>query len=260
MLFPPVGTIIPERFHWLLDNSFCDFDKGEYVGYEIYDPDIEDISDDRITVDPPYYIYATIVEKIQAETDTEFAIYSIDVGEEEPIQATVTRLYKFTSRELVLINSDNLDIQTVLRDIRRILMRAWRHSDESERRRVLERLLVRWHPDKNLHNVEQSTEITQHIQNYVERLNRGLSLDDESVPDDETDGTSRSQHSRSYEQFYSNVYSTGRNHARYSEEQRSNRRYYNDNSFHTSARDEPNPSPGQAERWLKQLTIKSNVH
>ncbi|KAK6165582.1 hypothetical protein SNE40_022485 [Patella caerulea] len=275
-LFPPVGTIIPEKFHWLLDNSFCDFDKGEYVGYEIYDPDIEDISDDRSTVDPPYYIYATIVDIIQTETDTEFAIYSIDVGEEEPIPATVTRLYKFhryntsTSRELVLSdrreaesqmesNSDNLNIHTELQEIRRILTLAWRHSDEIERKRVLRRILLRWHPDKNQHNVEQSTIITQQIWNYVDRLERGLSLDDESVPDDETDGTRRSQHNPSYERFYSNVYSTGSKHARYSEEQRSNRRYYNDNSFHSSARDQPNPSPGQAVRWLKQAVWDLNA-
>ncbi|XP_055955036.1 sacsin-like [Patella vulgata] len=224
-LFPSVGTNIPEKFHWQLDNSFCDFDKREYVGYEIYDPDIEDTSDDGITVDAPYYIYAKIVEKIQAETDTEFAIYSINVGGEKPIQVTVTKLYKFhrnntsTSRELVLSErgeaepqmesiNDNFDIQTVLRDIRQNLTRAWKCSDEVERRRVVKRLLLRWHPDKNPHNVQQSTEIMQHILNYVDRLNRGLSLDEESVPDDETDGTRRSQHNRSYERFYSNVHST----------------------------------------------------
>ncbi|XP_055954299.1 sacsin [Patella vulgata] len=268
-LFPSVGTNIPEKFHWQLDNSFCDFDKREYVGYEIYDPDIGDTSDDGITVDPPYYIYAKIVEKIQAETDTEFAIYSINVGGEKPIQVTVTKLYKFhrnntsTSRELVLSergeaepqmesSNDNFDIQTVLRDIRQNLTRAWKCLDEVERRRVLKRLLLRWHPDKNPHNVQQSTEIMQHILNYVDRLNRGLSLDEESVPDDETDGTRRSQHNRSYERFYSNVHSTGKKHAKHKEEQRSNRRYYNDNTFHRSARDEPNPSPGQAARWLKQ--------
>ncbi|KAK6186977.1 hypothetical protein SNE40_006231 [Patella caerulea] len=270
-LFPPVGTNIPEKLHWLLDNSFCDFDKGEYVGYEVYDPLVEDISDDGITVDAPYYtcIYAKIVEKIQAETDTEFAVYSINVGKGEPIQTSVTRLYKFhrnntsTSRELVLSgtgeaesqiegNNDNLDIKTILRDIRQNLERAWKYSDESERRRVLKRLLLKWHPDKNRHNVVQSTEITQHILNYVERLKRGLSLDDESVSDDEAGSARRSQHNRSYERFYSNVNSRARNKARHCEDQRSNTRYNNDNSFHRSARDEPKPSPGQAEQWLKQ--------
>ncbi|XP_055956520.1 sacsin [Patella vulgata] len=268
ILFPPPGTCIPEKLHWLLDNSFNEFDKGDYVGYEIFDPDIEDVDGEGNITDPPYYIYAKIVGHIHEETDTEFASYSLDVGEDEYIQATVTRIYKFhrnitnNSRELVVSDEreteqqksntiEELDINTILNDIRQTMRRAWQCSDERERKRVTRRLLLLWHPDKNPNNVLKATEITKKIFMFVERLNRGLSLDDDSVPD-ETDGATRSQYYRSYERFYSNVYSTGRNHARYSQEQRSNRRYYNDNSFHTSARDEPNPSPRQAERWLKQ--------
>ncbi|KAK6179092.1 hypothetical protein SNE40_011528 [Patella caerulea] len=267
ILFPPPGTCIPERLHWLLDNSFSKFDKGDYVGYEIFDPDIEDVDGDGNTTESPYYIYAKIVGLIQAETDSGFASYSIDVGEEEPIQATVTRIYKFhrnntnTSRELVLSQGretdqqtcntiEELDINTILKEIRQTMKRAWQCSDKKERKRVTRRLLLTWHPDKNPNNALKATEITKKIFMYVKQLDRGLSLDDESVPD-ETDGAT-SSHSRSYEQFYRNVYSTGRKHARHSQEQRSNRRYNTDSSFHRSAQYEPNPSRGEAVRWLKQ--------
>ncbi|KAK6180312.1 hypothetical protein SNE40_012494 [Patella caerulea] len=275
ILFPPPGTCIPERLHWLLDNSFNEFDKGDYVGYEIFDPDIEDVDGEGNITDSPYYIYAKIEGNIHAKTDTEFSSYSIDVGEEEPIQATVTRIYKFhrnktnTSRELVVSGGretkqqkcntiEELDINTILNDIRQTMKRAWQCSDEKERKRVTRRLLLLWHPDKNPNNVLKATEITTKIFLFVERLNRGLSLDDDSVPD-ETDGATRSQHNRSYERFYNNVHSTGSNQAWYSQEQRSNGQYYTDTSYHRSAQNEPNPSPRQAVRWLKQADWDLNA-
>ena len=53
------------------------------------------------------------------------------------------------------------------------LQQAW-ISPESDRKKVIKQLLLKWHPDKNADDPELSLAATQHIQSEVERLENGL--------------------------------------------------------------------------------------
>ncbi|ESO81888.1 hypothetical protein LOTGIDRAFT_60223, partial [Lottia gigantea] len=65
---------------------------------------------------------------------------------------------------------------SILKEIRQLLNKAWK-LPEADRKRVIKRLLLKWHPDKNPNNVKLATEITQKIFNYVDHLKKGGSLD-----------------------------------------------------------------------------------
>ena len=53
------------------------------------------------------------------------------------------------------------------------LQQAWK-SPESERKKVIKQLLLKWHPDKNADDPALALAATQHIQSEVERLESGL--------------------------------------------------------------------------------------
>jgi sacsin len=55
----------------------------------------------------------------------------------------------------------------VLREVTDTLNAAWK-LPEAQRRKIIRRLLLRWHPDKNLGDEEFATTITQHIRAEVE--------------------------------------------------------------------------------------------
>ncbi|ELT96105.1 hypothetical protein CAPTEDRAFT_195081 [Capitella teleta] len=50
---------------------------------------------------------------------------------------------------------------------------AW-HLPSGEKKKVIKRLLLKWHPDKNIGEEEMATVITQHIHSELERLELGL--------------------------------------------------------------------------------------
>ncbi|ESO88086.1 hypothetical protein LOTGIDRAFT_60218, partial [Lottia gigantea] len=67
---------------------------------------------------------------------------------------------------------------SILKEIRQLLNKAWK-LPEADRKRVIKRLILKWHPDKNLNIVKLATEITQTILNYIRYLEKGGSLDED---------------------------------------------------------------------------------
>ena len=53
-------------------------------------------------------------------------------------------------------------------DVSDTLEEAWR-LPENQRRKIIKRVLLKWHPDKNIGNEEFATIIMQHIQVGVSR-------------------------------------------------------------------------------------------
>ena len=122
----------------------------------------------------PVYIYAIVIEEVeQGEVPLLARRYRIDLGPERgETEAPVTQLYKFvrkpnqgTPRAVVIYEgrtapegatsaaaetSAPLDFKAVMKEIRRILTEAWQTLDERGRNRVVKRLYLKWHPDKNL--------------------------------------------------------------------------------------------------------------
>ncbi|KAK6178774.1 hypothetical protein SNE40_011284 [Patella caerulea] len=272
-IFPELGTEIPKDLHFLLNNGFGEFYEGEYVGFEVFDPDLEETKSEDVEYSP-MYVYAKIIKKVKAETDEEFAIFSINVGLADFKDVYCFKIYKFhrtrksKSKTLELsetMNEDNLDgssqdITIILQEIRKTLMKAWK-LPEKERKAILKRLILLWHPDKNLHNPKMATEITQKIFMYVNRLKNGLSLDELDETDGQTSSSSRNYYSDndSYRYFYKNMNSRGRSYARNFQDYWSDENY---NFHHSWTQPEPRPMPDHAVRWLRQAVsdLKAAEH
>ncbi|XP_048257393.1 sacsin-like [Haliotis rufescens] len=275
--FPPPGTLIPEDMHWLLDNSFHVFDEGEYVGLEVYDPLVDTDSQDEEDANAnPVYIYA-IVKKVVCKEDMLFRQkYVVNVGDDREEEILGLKLYKFwrektnKCRSLVttetstsqdeLQNTEQSDLESVLKEIRQILTDTWRNCSDQERNRVKKRLYLKWHPDKNPGREDFCTKVCQNIQKYVMRLENGQSIED---VDDEDIGTQRTSYgaSRTNSSFFEHMNrrsSNQRNHYERHKRTASSSENYRSETFykwHHSARDDAHPQPQEAKRWLRQATF-----
>ncbi|ESN95266.1 hypothetical protein HELRODRAFT_193608 [Helobdella robusta] len=69
---------------------------------------------------------------------------------------------------------ENQKEEEIRNDVSCLLEEAW-HLPEGQRKKVIKRLLLKWHPDKNIGNEKFATTVTQHIQAEIERLELGLS-------------------------------------------------------------------------------------
>ena len=130
----------------------------------------------------------------------------IDVGEEEPIEVSKLKLYKFDrgertaggatsskheNMELVLYEGpetgdsnegatapepqpepEPATLEEAKREVAEALKEIWQ-LPESERSSAVKRLIRRWHPDKNKHRESFATEVTKFLLNEVERLKKG---------------------------------------------------------------------------------------
>ena len=249
-VFPPPGSFIPIAEHHLLNPAFNYFKPGEYVGYELEDPSMELKEEDAT------FIYAVIIKEISTGDVSLLArLYEINIGnDKEPTKAPATDLYKFycpqeiASTEVVIsqrqenVNIQRNERQAIFEEISRTLEEAWR-LPEDRRKKVIKRLIFRWHPDKSPGNEDFCTEVFQHIKNEIERLER--------------DGA-RSQR-RSYDDFFGFCGARARRHTSQRKEYRDTcyRRYgsWDDGSWTWEvppSYSTANPQPRQARRWFRQ--------
>jgi sacsin len=318
-VFPPPGTFIPVDLHCYLDNTVSTFYDGEHVGYEVYDPQIDENNsvDDNSDDNTPVYIYAIVLREVKEDGEEIPFLekkYIVDLGPDRgEAQIPVTKLYKFvrgSSRPHATTSSaestksavvpyqgrtgpstsaagserpEFLDFKKVMKEIKEMLTQAWRSLDEKGRNRVVKRLYLKWHPDKNMGNEAFCTRVVQRLQHYVELLKQGKTIPDETDDDDSVDGSSRPQRPSSPNlfNFFEHMHRRSRAH----------REYFNSHfrgssggggassggagpsfhssgpSFHDRFRDEdfssfhfrsytdetrPNPQPGEGRRWFRQ--------
>ena len=257
--FPLPGSFIPIAEHHLLNPEFKSFKPGEYVGYELEDPSMQLEEGDAT------FIYAVIIEEVSSDDASIFAkLYKINIGhDKEPKVVDATELYKFFRPEeilsTVIVPSDRNENfqssgtkQAIFAEISRTLEDAWR-LDEDRKKRVIKRLILRWHPDKNPGNEEFCTEVFQHIMNEIERLERGGSAGDER----------QRPRSRQYQGSYGSFCGFwGARARRYSSHRQQYRDAYNRHcgSWDRGTRTwevppsfcSTNPQPGEARRWFRQ--------
>ncbi|XP_046560683.1 sacsin-like [Haliotis rubra] len=263
-VFPPPGTIIPEKFHFMLDNSFSYFKEGEYAGYEVYDPLIDDEGDDltgEMEAGDVFIVYV-IIKKVVTLGETPLqARYIIEGKDGAEKEVCATQLYKFFRDtedgmiEISIVSPDSplevpLALEDVLREIRNTLKEAWAMLGERDRNRVKKRLYFKWHPDKNPDRSDFCNEVCKYIGIYIERLEKGLTIDDIQ---DETDGGS----STDYAWFHQFNDRTSRHRSYQREYQHSHHHFrggsygsgYGSGSYHQS---KGNPDLSEARRWLRQ--------
>jgi len=63
--------------------------------------------------------------------------------------------------------------EEIMEEISDALEEAWK-LPEGQRKKIIKRILLKWHPDKNIGNEQFATEITQHIQVEIDRIEQGL--------------------------------------------------------------------------------------
>ena len=251
-IFPPPGSFIPTAMHNLLNPAFEAFTPGEYVGYELGDPSLELQEGDAT------YIYAVIIEEVPSDHASLLSrLYKINTGESnEPQIVEATKLYKFhraqeiTSAQVALSDQQTsshstTDKQKIFNEISRALEEAWKLPDEG-RRRIVKRLFLQWHPDKNPGNEVFCTEVFHHIKSEIDRLEKGESRSGESC-------------SPTYGAFYG---FWGRRARRYREQRQEYRdsyfRNYGSSGYRGRSWYVPpcfctkNPQPQEARRWFRQ--------
>ena len=284
-VFPPSGTFIPLLLHCYLDNSFESFYNGEHAGFELYDPQVDKLETEE---NVPVYIYAIVIEEVEQEGEVPLLAkrYRIDLGPERgETEASVTQLYKFVRKpnqgtpkaveiyegrtapegatSAAAETSAPLDFKAVMKEIRRILTEAWQNLDERDRNRVVKRLLLKWHPDKNIGNETFCTRVVQLLQHYIKELEKGNKL-----PDDENEDRHSSSDSSSHphwDSFFEHMNRRSRAHRdsfnshsggsrsgssyrrRFREE---DYRHFHYNSYTNAS--STNPQPGEARRWFRQ--------
>ena len=249
-IYPKLGTFIPVIDHHLLNDAFEEFEPGEYVGFELEDPTLNHEKG------VPTYIYARVVREV---TEERFPLltkrYKIDIGGGQELEVDVADLYKFhrlstLSSAIVVFEGQERspperpkrrNQQEVFDEISKLLEDAWKLPEE-KRRKIIKRLYLQWHPDKNVGDEEFCTEVCKHIQSETSRLERG---EPRGCQQSSGMGASRSQHG-SYGQFFNCWGERAREHHTQREGYRS-RQQFSRNSARAR-----NPQPREARRWLRQ--------
>jgi len=156
--------------------------------------------------------------------------------------------------------------ESIKRDVTEALDAAWQLED-AQRRKIVRRLLLRWHPDKNIEDQDFATLITQHIRAELDRIEGQTALDDAGYSADWRNPFAGSESFQrnfaSAFKFYSDqMNSRAREHRTQRERYRENfaREYANTStSFCQTGSNVPppsfassNPQPAQARRFLRQ--------
>jgi len=154
----------------------------------------------------------------------------------------------------------------VMNDVSDQLEEAWK-LPEAQRKKIIKRLLLKWHPDKNIGNEEFATIIIQHIQAEIERLELGLprpaNFDNGQFDFDPRNPFTSSQSfqqnfASAYKFFFEQMNQRAKEHREqreryqenFSREYSSGRGDYNFDVPPTFS--SVNPQPAQAKRFLRQ--------
>lgn len=256
-IFPPAGTYVHSDWHCYLDNSFSNFEVGEYVALLLNEESIE-----NDTFIPALYIYAIIVQKFEEASpssllDSTLCMYEVDVGERKERKRAYD-LYKFnrstqeSSTELApFLNiadspTDDRNLDDILKEVKEILKAAWTLPGD-ERRKVVRRLYKKWHPDKNIGNEDFAKKVCQFLQQIVFKLESGQDIDSDSSSTFEPSTGSN---------FYSHFRTWDRD-ARHDSNRNKRRRGRRDGGSGNSRRQpsEPVPSCHESRQWIRQAKI-----
>ena len=257
-VLPQPGNFIPVEDHHLLNEAFEEFTPGEYVGFELDDPSLDQENGDAT------FIYTIIIEEASSEEDSSLYTkrYKVNVGhEKQPQVAESADLYKFhrvQSSSLGLADHDGsstqaMDKKSIFGKITEALQMAWR-LPEKRRMKIVKRLFLQWHPEKNLGGEAFCKEVFEHLQREMARIQ---SLEARA-------GRRSSRvNQRNYYQTFFDVWRTRakRHHEQRQEYRESYLQKYGSceaSTSHGSRSGLPpsfckkNPQPGEAKRWFRQ--------
>ncbi|XP_015767810.1 PREDICTED: sacsin-like isoform X1 [Acropora digitifera] len=260
-IFPLPGSFIPIAEHHLLNPTFEVFKSGEYVGYELEDPSLDNEEGDAT------FIYAVIIEEV---THDDYSLlnkrYKINIGDERVLKiASATDLYKFYRLQEIVGDAiipskqqgdadEEVRRGTVFKEISKTIEEAWGFP-EAIRRNVIKRLTLQWHPDRNPGNEEFCTKVFQHIMNEIEIREK------EGTAESERQDIRRYHHSGCYSGLFSFWGArAGQYKSRLRDYQDSYYELHGSWNHHQTSWEVPpsfcsrNPQPREAQRWLRQAS------
>jgi sacsin len=191
-----IGGEVPVVFHYLLQqNPLCIFHEGESVAYGIETNETDEMAE---VIEDGFMIMKFVLAKVISRTDeTESdgsydftAKYLIDLGNERK-KVSVVDLYRFVQNDatenhttdLTQFTGDPTIVPSSLDDGKReiwgALLRAWR-LPQKLRQKVIRRLYLRWHPDKNPDNVAFAEEMMKFLLSEIKRMEAEESNIDDS--------------------------------------------------------------------------------
>ena len=254
---PVLGEVIPRCKHYALDqNMFNYFVPQEWVGYEIEDNKI---------------VYAEVLHRNEMQEsggDLQWNLqqkYTITIGNDTIIEATVLQLYKlihaFKEETIEYSNSMQMEVHeqgtsiegekdtqvpqaTERKTIREAVKAAWSLPEE-ERRKAIKRLFLQYHPDKNPGN-PYATANFQLLQEEIDRMERGISEEEfDAAPQAFRNPSSRNS---GWSGFYNQWSQTASSHYRHRSRHRSRARGT------SGGWNVPNPKKDitEAKRWIRQ--------
>ncbi|MEQ2160522.1 hypothetical protein GOODEAATRI_000039, partial [Goodea atripinnis] len=148
----------------------------------------------------------------------------------------------------------------ILKEVTLVVEQAWK-LPETERKKIIRRLYLKWHPDKNAENLDIATEVFKHLQNEISRMEKQSVADHQNA-----DRTSRRTFSTSSTRFQSEKFSFQRFYSSWNQEATSHkserqqfREHYSNyaGSSHSHRFFVPPTfktvgNPVEARRWLRQ--------
>jgi len=106
----------------------------------------------------------------EEQTDFDFVEHRNGMADEGPDDGRVPGDEQLSQG---VVEDEEITVEQVMLDVSDTLEEAWKLS-EGQRKKIIKRMLLKWHPDKNIGNEEFATIIMQHIQAEIERLELGL--------------------------------------------------------------------------------------
>lgn len=147
----------------------------------------------------------------------------------------------------------------ILKEVTSVVEQAWK-LPETERKKIIRRLYLKWHPDKNAENLDVATEVFKHLQNEICRMEKQSLADQQN-----TERTSRRSYSTStryqsekysYQRFYSTWNQEATSHRSERQQFREHNPSYAGSShshrFFVPPTFKTVGNPVEARRWLRQ--------
>jgi len=272
---PVPGTFVPIIHHHLLRRDIPLMKPGDYAALEKYDPAENDEPGE------PTYIIVQITERMNCDTPVApfDAKYVVDIGSGQSTVVSAALLYAFVRQVTSTVSSDDgsadtefenhpVDYDDVINDLKITLTDAWK-MEQSDRNKILKRLILQWHPDNNTDNSELATRVTQFILCAADHLDNGLPLNDTNAgaaSSPQVSSTPVLSSSSSSSNFCQNYYQYMSQRAReHHRQQKDYERNYEHNTSNVVRRKKQhffqsflygvNPQPGEGRRWLRQAEM-----
>ena len=257
-----IGREVPVVYHYLMQqNPLFVFHRGELVAFGVeLREESEDVVAGAVENEDVKYVLVKVIRcvmSIQGGNTYDFeARYLIDLGNEKK-EVSVLDLYKFYQNDpdenpitdMVPFTGDTSRKPTSLdeakREISEALRAAWQLPLHM-RRKVIKRLYLRWHPDKNPNNVEFATEMMVFLLSEIKRMEEEEQRLSEEPVNVDFDGMFRNCDNRASRER--DTYRNYRNHC-----SGGSSRSFSTTSHYT------NPNPREARRWLEQSEVDLKV-